>query len=230
MTNVYMIGVNHNDPDGDRKLDKTLKRIKPDIILIEGSQATEEENREFMAALVRGISASGLPRELQQALLQDRGSGYEWKRSRTYARQYHARLDFLNDDSEHAKAFQPVDIEDVHERVASELAYLLDPKYVAGIYQRNAISSYLSGLAEHLHRTLIKTPREHELACVSQLPKPDKRDVVMATTLREHISQNTRARIATVTGYLHITSRPTRDSFYDRVADLQPERIFQFLS
>lgn len=224
-----MIGVNHADPDGDRKLDKTLKRVRPDLILIEGSQATEEVDKIFMTTLLQGLAASGLSREMQQALLYGRGNGYEWKRSKTYARHHHARIDYLNDETEHARAFQPVDVEEVRMKAMEELAYLLDPEYVSGIHQLNATLAYSSGLTENLHRLFVSTPREHELANVGHMPKPDARDVTMTTTLREHISRNTRARIATITGYFHITSRPTRDSFYDRVADLNPERIFQFV-
>lgn len=224
-----MIGVNHADPNGDRKLDKTLKRVRPDLILIEGSQATEETDKIFMTTLLQGLAASGLSREMQQALLYGRGNGYEWKRSRTYAHQYHARIDFLNDETEHARTFQSVDPEEVRMKAMDELAYLLSHEHLSRIHPFNAAIARGSGFTEHLHRVFVNTPREHELANVGHMPKPDARDVTMATTLREHISKNTRARIATVTGYFHITSRPTRDSFYDRVVDLNPERIFQFI-
>lgn len=222
-----MIGVHHADPNGDRKLDKTLKRIKPDLILVEGSQATEETDKIFRAALLQGLAASGLSREMQQALLYDRGDGYEWKRIKTYARQYRARFDYLNDETQHAIAFQPVDAEEIRIKAIEELAYLLDPEHVGKIHELNASLARINELVDCLHRTFTNTPREHELA--GHMPKPDARDATMEATLRQHISQNTRARIATVTGYAHITSRPTRDSFYDRVVDLKPERIFQFV-
>ncbi len=223
-----MIGVNHADPNGDRKLDKTLKRVRPDLILIEGSRTTEEVDTIFMKTLLQGLAASGLSHEMQQALLYGRGTGYEWKRSRTYARQCRARIDYLNDETEHASAFQPVNAEEVRMKAINELAHLLSPNHLRNIHQFNAALARSSGLIEHLHRVFVNTPREHELAKAGYMLKPDERDATMAATLREHISKNTRARIATVTGYAHITSRPTRDSFYDRVVDLKPERIFQF--
>lgn len=226
MSNVYMIGVNHADPEGDRKLDKTFKRIKPDLILVEGTQNADITHQHFLKALLRGIADSGLPREMQKALLLGHNNGYEWKRARTYARQYRAHMDYLNDDTKHASVSKPIDIQEIQELAAGEVDYLLDPEHLLQLPQLEALYHHTSSVDEQFHRVLVKTPMEHALS--PHIPSPDARDIVMANTLREHISQNARARIATVTGYFHIISRPTNDSFYDRVADLKPERIFQF--
>jgi len=231
MGEIYMIGVHHRDSDVARKLEEVFDRVHPDLILNETSAdfvEFERLNRECMAMVFasKNVSPVVVSSLLEKAAL----LGHELEASQSYATRCGIEQDFLNDQG------RPLDEELIdYQKQCSDLADILtiNPGFVNARFEAvvESVNSSLMNVSQFVIPNL-GTPKEEEIFKLldSDIADPAmnwERDAKMEATLRqarERLGDD--ANIVTVTGLAHLIRTKVLHTFYSRVLDLNPKRVF----
>jgi len=223
MSQLHYIGVEHFDLNGEVKLDRLLKDLKPDVILMEASQEDLATGSRFLPALRRAFRKHRVDHSVGMAYIESWAGvkAYELRASKRYCASNGAQLGFLEDlatlsDEDLANGAEGAAVNLTSRKVtvaqikksSEELQRQTERRYMAAIeaIESGEEAAFL-GKLEELYTGLI-----------------GKRDVVMGDKIRSVKTVNTERKIATITGFIHLLTDPLEKSMYCLTRDLCPER------
>ncbi len=224
MPDCILIGVRHALPGGAAQLERTLEELSPQRILLEGSTSRVQAQETYLRFAEEILAARRVHPEIAALFLEEqRLKHYETKAALAYCRNVGLPLPtYMNDSTESAIE---AEIRAMVERSVDNCVRNYTPESMRELFQR---SQAVAGLMFGYFKSVIGTADEP--SAVRFLPRHSinvgERDVLMEKALRTAIAAEPEQRIAAICGAAHLLVNPQRNSFYCRVQDLHPQRVF----
>ncbi len=231
---LHLIGTIHNDLKGPERLEAVLNYLKPEILAVEGCQDAFQQLREldekYSDLLIKVLKAKGAQADLIHYFEKtfSKREIYELEKSIQFADNNKIPIFFL-DSSEYTaesvdviekklnplieaiKCF-PIDLNNAPVPSIDSEIRKIDGVYDSINFRMNSSTS----LAPLLFEEELSSLRGHVIG---------RRDAVFEQKIRTLVKQNPEKRIVTVTGALHLVPDPQQQTLYERIKDLQPERL-----
>lgn len=213
--------------NGPAKLEYVLCELKPDIILVEGSEAktkvrqlsTQFLFQELHTQKINAAVAEEMRRKQQRL-------GYETRVSKQYALSCGVVFDYLKDDLPIPSRLK------AHMEIREEVRALVRngvtiERLLATLSERQAKIdddfNYVQRIVGHAQERI-----QADVTVISSQDGLGPRDGQMEKTVRNYFSLTESRCIATVTGFGHLLEDSKRKLLYGRVKDLNPVRRFLY--
>lgn len=228
MAKLTLIGTDHDDLEGERVLDRRLKKLEPSHILIEGSEANSKSIIEINREVKHRMHEIGLHYAIRQEIEQLFDvRDYEGRVAKRYGKQHKVPVEYYDD-------IAPMTEEEKrrhHEACADFIAQ---------------VKAGGPGMIEEYKAQNQKRIEHHARIAQQMLALPDRiwpvnggiadedryfqgkdREVIMAEKCRAAVMKNPKGHVVAIAGNIHIMNGfPNHVTFYGNVRDLKPNRIF----
>lgn len=209
---IFLVGTNHSDMNGKRRLELLLDHLLPDVLCVEGNEATPAIRKIYAERLAEAcFSNPALVHYIQQ-----RGKSYEVSVCCTYAQNKSIPLFYLDPPYTEHNLTQ---IDDIIKKCASKEISLPVPTEEQHQIMVELIYSLLT-----LCLTIGETPPHIRDWLLSPLPNETtgERDDYFERIIRPLAMPE--KRIVCVMGAAHLIDDPEGRTLYERIKDLSPKR------
>lgn len=230
MKRLTLIGTNHNDPAGPRRLYSLLEALKPDYIGVESCvrapeiacRLREHCTRYVLSSLRRHkapVHSLAFAQRAMRAFLPD---SYEPEVCLQYVADTGAEMRYIDHEPLVRTAFAHM-LATLHKSVPFLLAFKNDLSVVRDHITRSFNPEAGYALAA---RVFHGATSPEEIASTLDTYRPyfvGDRDEVMATRVREMLAK--KDHVVAVAGTFHLFDDPQGMTLYERVKDLKPLRL-----
>ncbi len=226
---IYLIGTNHGDLKGRKRLEATLERMKPELLFVEGCEEWYQRGQDVKVRLAQKVWSMlttkgytpALIEHLQKILL-PRDEFYEMNVCVEYAERNGFHVLFV-DSPEHVSA----SLKALEEKVDIVLAGLPSAQEVdiTSFPTEEELNEEAEQLYDVVNGYFTGTPDLQDCECALNPFRGvliGQRDIKFEEKIREIYTGQT---AAVVIGLLHLLDDPRRETLYERIKDLQPVRM-----
>ena len=222
MNEVFMIGVNHSDPNGDNNLENLLFDLSPDLVFLEGSELSFDSQELYTYTLEDQAQDLGVnPEIIAIAMKEQEAKGFERRAARSYCLNERLSEPIYFDDVVGTSLSETIKLAMASAKNISELDVSCVPSYE---------HSLQADFAEIVHTYLFfneafKNGTDDLVLKVFGEKHLGEKDEIMARKLMKVFHEKSNLKVATVTGMKHMLEHPTQKTFYSKISDMNPQRI-----
>ena len=223
---IYLIGTDHWDLNGEERLEGKLSEIAPDFIFVEGSEEIDKGFVRSYSLFKRELEKIVYYKDLRDIVLKScRIVGNEFRAVRKYSLDNSIKFEYFNDldlkpylNNERKKAKKEAELFRVMKY--NQAIFTIKSNQMNTDKRWKRVKKYENKEAEYrLSNDLIFQSRGDGIG---------KRDKIMEFKIRNKAEEGDVNRLVCVNGFVHVLNDSENRTLYSKIKDLNPKRAFLY--